>query len=242
MKMRQKRPRFRSRYRWNSGGGGAGLENLGTYTAVDPESNFATTTSRLTITDMYTRHVGAYLYKDFGAGYFSDDFEIDFELVVTDPDNGLVLGVPSGKFGVIGVCDTLGCRDDWDAGPWIYWGSGTYGLGTIDLHAGDDSYATSFLPFSATPSTVFYCTLKRVSAVAPLDCSVWLDVYSNAARTTLMAQYDSTPGLEYGRNDIPSATGLLTYRYLEIGLSERLTYDETPYGSYYVQNVEIVSH
>lgn len=213
-------------------------EDFTTYTPVDAETNYTIATNKLTITDMHTEHTEAYLYKDFGAEYFSEDFEIRFEFCVTDCEHGQDT---SDMFGIIGVCNTLGVRDDWDAGPWVNWRPGV-DLGTINLHCGDDSWSSSYMIFNAAPGTIFYCTLKRISAVAPLDCEVELTVYSDAERTIPMNTASGVPSVAYGEDDVPSVTGLITYKYLEVGLAERLTFDNTAYGSYYVQNVQIVSH
>lgn len=214
-------------------------EDFSTYTLVDSEGNLTVETNKVTISDLHTEHTTAYLYKDFGAGYFSKDFEIQFEFCITDDAHGTDT---ADMFGIIGVCNTLGIRDTWDAGPWVNWRPGNHGVGKTNLAAGDNSYAISFIEFINTPIITFYCTFKRISSPAPADCEVELSVYQNAARTVLMNKYDGNPSIPYGRNDIPSAMGLTTFRYLEIAISERASSDVSPYGSYYVQNVEIVSH
>lgn len=57
-----------------------------------------------------------------------------------------------------------------------------------------------------------------------------------------MNKSDGNPSIQYGRDDIPIIYGNVAYRYLQLGTSERDADDATSYGSYYVQNVEIVSH
>lgn len=214
-------------------------EDLTTYTKVDSEGNLSVIPDKVTITDLYTEHTTSYLYKDFGAGYFTEDFEIQFEFCVTDDTHG---EDTSDMFGIIGVCNTLGIRATWDAGPWVNWRPGTHGIGNINLHAGDDSYATSFIEFPDDPAKIFYCTFKRISSPAPADCGVELSVYSDSLRTILMDKYGGGASIPYGRNDIPSATGLTTFRYLEIAISEQAASANIAYGSYYIQNIEIISN
>ncbi len=213
-------------------------EDLTTYTSVDPEANYTITATRITVANMYPRHTNSYLYKDFGAGYFTKDLQINFEFCVTDDTHTDATSM----LGLIAICNTLGNRDANDAGPFTHWELGTHGVGNINIPAGDDSYALSYFEFPDNGTKIFYCTLQRISALAPADCEVRMSVFSDAARTTLMNRFGGAASIPYGRPDIPSATGLLTFRYLEIALSDRTATSAVPFGSYYVQNVQIVSH
>lgn len=224
-------------FMYQGGGLSGNYEDLTTYTVVDSEGNLQNNPNQLIITNMHVEHTEAYIYKDFGAGYFSKDVVINFDFCVTD-DSGQDT---SDMFGLIALCNTLGCRDDNDAGPFVNWAGKQDG--TIQIYVGDDSWSTSYMRFNAVPNvTVFYCTLERISAVAPNDCQVLLSVYSDAARTSLMPQYNGNPSIRYGEDDVPSATGLTEFQYLEVGLSERLSYDDTALGSYNIENLEIISH
>jgi len=214
-------------------------EDLTTYTEVDNESNFTVTATKLTVVDMHTEHVTAYLYKDYTVGYFTKDFEIQFEFVVTDATHGQD---DSDMYGIIAFQNTLGIRADVAPGPVVYWTPSVDGS-KIEIHCGDASYAVSHVVFNSSPTTVFYCTLTRVAGVpAVTDAQVWIDVYSDSARTVRMNNVSGNPSIQYGRDDIPTITGNVAYKYVQLGTSERAADDPTTYGSYYVQNVEIVSN
>ena len=213
-------------------------EDFTSYTEVDPESNFTVTSNKLDIVDMHTEHVAAYLYKDFTAKYFTKDFEIQFEFVITDATHGQD---NSDMYGIISLNNTPSIRFVEAPGPTVYWAPSMDGS-KIDLHCGDATYAVSYLEFNSTSETVFYCTLKRISAANPADCSVLLDVFSDADRTARMNMSNDSPSIQYGRDDIPQANGVIEYRYLQVGTSERDNTDDTSYGSYYVQNIEIISN
>ncbi len=213
-------------------------EDLTTYTEVDPETDFAVTSTTLTVTDMHTEHVAAYIYKDYTADYFTKDLEIQFEFVVTDPNNGQDT---SDMFGILSLNSILGTRNSGTSGPTVRW-TPKMVSNQIQLFCGDNNYATSYATFIAGAGVVFYCTLTRVSVAAPGDCSILLDVYSDSARTIRMNMANGNPSIQYGRNDIPTVDGLTKYRYLQLGTSEKDSADTTAYGSYYIQNVEIVSH
>ena len=221
----------------HAGAGSVSIEDLSTYTEVDAESNLVVTTSKVVVTDMHTEHVDTYLYKDFTASYFGTNFEVDFEFVVTDPNHG---DDTSDFFGIISFVNTIGTYLDCDAGPNVFW-TPDVDADKIRLNCGDKTVAESYLTFDVTPTTVFYCTIKRVKPSSG-DCSVLIDVYSNSERTVRMNKSDGNPSIQYGRNDIPAIYGAYKYRYLQLAAAERDSFDTTPYGSYYVQNVKIISN
>jgi len=215
-------------------------EDLTTYTSVDPEGNYAITSNQLTITDFHTEHTESYANKDLTADYLSEDGEIQFEFVITDPNHG---DDSADAFGLLAYSNTPGTTNSGTLGPIVYWTPDvTLTSNKIRLYSGHHSYATTYLTFNTTPTTVFYCTMTRVSAPAPGDCSVLIDVWSDAARTVRMPKSVGGDSGQFGRNDIPSARGLVDYRYLQVGTAERDSWDNAPYGSYYVRNIKIISH
>lgn len=65
-----------------SGGPAPTYEDLTTYTEVDGAGVLSKTASRATWSGV-TRNTSAYIYKDFGAGFFSGDVTVDFDARLT---------------------------------------------------------------------------------------------------------------------------------------------------------------
>jgi len=61
------------------------LEDFTGYTEVDPDGTVTVAADTITFTD-FDRNATAYVYKDFGAGYFSGDFVHQMKLIVSDFD------------------------------------------------------------------------------------------------------------------------------------------------------------
>jgi len=57
----------------------ATVQDLTSYTEVDPNSRIAVTANRVTATNL-TRNEDAYVYKDMGIDYFAGSFRIDFQV------------------------------------------------------------------------------------------------------------------------------------------------------------------
>ena len=79
------------------------LENLLTYTEVDSAGDL-TVDSTSVIFDTMRLDAVSYVYKDFGASYFSD-FDIDFEAEITASDVG-------GETDIFCLSNTIGTRQD----------------------------------------------------------------------------------------------------------------------------------
>lgn len=79
------------------------IENLLTYTEVDPNAKLTVISSRVTLASLL-RNEDAYVYKDFGADYFNGDFQIDFDIPA------LPTGTSGGDFLVASMANGI---DDW---------------------------------------------------------------------------------------------------------------------------------
>lgn len=144
-------------------------EDLSTYTEVDPNSHISATSSRMTGTDI-NRNETAYAYCDKGADYF-DALDIDFDIFTSNLDSNDILGV----FGVSNTLNHIGAFGTSDIKVLFYYPSG----GSRGLYLGTGGGLDSMVISLNTP---YYCTLERAAGSA----NVSLNVYSNAARTTLL--------------------------------------------------------
>ena len=63
-----------------------GIEDFTTYSEYDSAGDIVRTAPRVTVTTM-RRDADAYIYKDFGAGYFGD-FKFEFDIDITDVEAG----------------------------------------------------------------------------------------------------------------------------------------------------------
>jgi len=89
-------------------------EDFTTYTEEDPNSHITKNSSRVTFSNL-TRPESAYVYKDFGSGYFSGDFEFKLDVRYTTCGfNGFVH--------VWGLFNAVGDRDDACGSPKNYIG------------------------------------------------------------------------------------------------------------------------
>lgn len=148
-------------------------EDLSTFTEVDSAGDLTVATYRVDY-DTMRRDASAYLYKDYGAGNFTD-FEIQFEMEITAAGN-------QANNMIAGVSNTVGTLSDHDsAGDGLVIvgynsGASALGLYLIDYPTlNNDSYITASASIS-----LLYCTLTRSGTTATLD------LYSDASRTTLV--------------------------------------------------------
>lgn len=144
-------------------------EDLTTYTEVDPNSHLSATSARVTGSGVL-RNESCYLYYDKGADYF-DALDIDFVVMPTFVDAGDAIGL-------LGVSNTIG--DFYSFGQYehfilFYYTSGIKLYLNRGALAGSDNMAVSGI-------VAYYCTLERAAGAD----NVYLKVYSDAARTTLL--------------------------------------------------------
>lgn len=204
--------------------------DLTAFTKVDPAGNFTIDINSITVAGIETSWDTAYVYKDYGPGYFQKDFVINFEVIVTD-----INANDNDFYGLVKVSNALGpaktapgpvARLDYDSPTDAKW----------QFYAGDDNYATSFRLMTKLGVGVYYCTLERISNTPGMDDGqVTLSVYSDSNRTVILG------GGSIPRIDIPKED-MVTLRYLILAQTYRDSVDHTPIGSYKIQNVKIISN
>lgn len=147
------------------------LQDLTTYTEYDPNSRLTVAGTKCTLSGGY-RNQAWNLYKDFGDNYF-DGIHIDFEMQLTSCATW-------GLMSVVGISNSTGDSASWAATDYLVFmlrtGTSDY---RITLLSGDGT-STDYM--AAAEDVTYYCTLRR----APGSDAVYLDVYSDSARTTLL--------------------------------------------------------
>ena len=188
-------------------------ENLTTYTEVDSGADITVSASAAQF-DTMRRDAVSYVYKDFGAGYFSN-FDIDFEFEITSV---------SGNSGVTVLCavsNTIGTLQDFidntdgiDALAFSNTGNLEILL-TDRSNSNEDSYIDG-----GTSSNLLYCTMQRIGTTTTLR------IYSDSGRTTLVDTLSITCETETKR-----------YFYALISRDSASAATDTQTG--YTQNFEI---
>jgi hypothetical protein len=138
--------------------------DLTTFTEVDPNNHITETASRGTFSGL-TRNESAYLYEDFGAGYFGTDFIFDFNFRIGGySGNGLM--------SLWGLSNEIGDVTSWTSGIWLnLYDDG--GVTYIKI-----SGVSSNIPVNE--STVYYARIIRAGS------TLTLLVFSDSGRTTLV--------------------------------------------------------
>lgn len=148
-------------------------QDLTTYTEVDSAGDLTVTSTKV---DFDTMQVvaDAYLYKDFGAGYFGD-FDIDFEAEITASATGSIAVL-------IGIGNTAGSRADWESandGMFLY---ALNNAGNIELwlKCSNTDNLDSYTPAAGSTMALRYFSFKRSGT------TLTLEIYSDSSRTVLV--------------------------------------------------------
>lgn len=184
------------------------IEDLTTYTEVDPNSHLSATTTRASGSNV-RRNETCYQYYDKGVDFFNE-LDIDFTIRLSTSGSGPALGV----FGLANNLNDFNALAATDIFVLFYAPSDNRLYINKGELAGSD-YT------SASPNTTYYCTLRR-SAGAD---SVYLDVYTNSARTTL--------------KDTLEITGLSGVKWRYIYALASYNTGATTACSGYVENIDI---
>ncbi len=156
-------------------------EDFTTYTEVDPNSRISVTASRITFTGL-TIDESAYVYKDYGASYFSGAHEslLTFRASAQSAAGGWLIWALTNDVddwqGLIDANKTI-------VGVMLNAGGADRHIGLTGLNAGNQVGA---LPgYVYTFDTTYYLKVVIDPAVGA-NGTIYLYIYSNAARTTLL--------------------------------------------------------
>ena len=189
-------------------------EVISAYTEVDPQSKLTLAAARVTWANGNTDTT--YISKDYGANHFTGNFRhtFDFRLSSKTGGNGHMLWALSNYLG-----DAY-----WDRGSSNSLGVFFYGANGIMIAecAGGTFASTYPTVFQPEVDTTYYCTVRRDTSVGTYG-TVYLDIYSDAAKTT------SVSSTSY------AMTSSVNYRYL----MSVWTYGSTLNGAGYVENIRV---
>ena len=142
------------------------IENLTTYTEVDPRSEITVSSSRVTFTN--ARNVACYVYKDFGANFFNGNFVHEFTVSFTSGSN------------------------TWE--PFICWQlANSVGPSYLGLFVQMRNYGSGVRILALDPNDpininnggVYYVRVRRDESIGTYG-RLYLEVYSDSARTNLV--------------------------------------------------------
>jgi hypothetical protein len=166
--------------------------NLTSFTEVDPNSRITITSTRSTFADLTNDEV-AYVYKDYGTGYFGD-FSFYFDARCTAVE---AIGTKTHVWGVSNTVDTV---DDWTAG-----------ISLMFVKVGSSYYiafrelAVVSVLYEITLDTTYYLSVKRIG-------TTWsFEIHSRANR-----------GSKYLLSSSSISVADTAYRYLYVCSSEGL--------------------
>jgi len=155
------------------------VENLTTYTEVDPNSRITKTATRSSYAGL-TQNEDAYIYKDKGVGHFNGDFEhlIDVYLDASD-EFGIVV-----VWGLANLVDDLGgiALASGDELSVYFFYNGADRILRLRELVGGISYITNYIVSLDTP---YYLKIKRDESIGTYG-RLYCYVYSDSARTNLL--------------------------------------------------------
>jgi len=200
------------------------FEDFNTFVEVDPAFRLTQTATRSTYTQLARGDALTYLYKDYGAGYFTSDETILFTYEITELNS--VSGTSRTLNDVLLIQNVLSER----TGPYIaifIVEQGTSDtLYTLRLRT-DDGFGSD--PYddavNMAVGTTYYCTLVRNN----LGETLTLYIYDDPGRTS------SVDTLVVNNNGLRG----LTFQYLMTPSEALFTSDTTDYTSGYLENLDL---
>lgn len=156
-------------------------EDLSAYTKSDPGSDIKKLVSRLTFNALDTRNTESYTYYDWGAGYWSGDFEFDFTIYI-DSSISTTFATPILVANIVdelkGIVDASG-----DALCCIYYNSA--GTHQFVLREYDSGTAYSATIYNITLDTLYFCRMDRDETIGSYG-QLRLRLWSDEVKTTLL--------------------------------------------------------
>lgn len=184
-------------------------EDFTTYTEVDPNSRITVTAPKVAFSGLRNNDSPSYVYKDFGASYFTGNFSIKFEFQLDSFVNGM------NELELCVLSDSVGAFNDIKTANGNMFIAGLAGGASAAIYVeevdGGAYYASA--GYTISTSTLYYCTLRRDGSVGTYG-TLHLEVYSDSGRTTLLssqsvALHTSVKNLRYGygvQNDDAGST------------------------------------
>lgn len=161
------------------------VENFTTYTETDPNSHLSKTATVCTATGLL-RNEDAYIYKDMGLNYFNADFSHSVDVNVSAATTG-GLGFCWMMANDLNDFNGIDTASGSCLGVYAYKDASTYSLYVIQLNAG---VWTQSVYSGLLVGTTYYLVVRRDETVGTYG-TIYLDIYSNAARTNLIASINT---------------------------------------------------
>jgi hypothetical protein len=200
------------------------IEDFTTYTETDPNSRITTTASKVSWA-LLSRDEDAYVYKDKGSGYFSNDFKFNFTHRTTA---SVASGVRTvGCWAITNIVDDLQGIDAANGdyitvlcGKTI---PGAYTLSVWECDGG--TIYSGVAAYAIELNTDYYCTVIRDESVGTYG-TIYLYIYSDSARKILLntqtiALHTSKKNFRYLFAVITQDTGTATTTHS--GYTENMT-------------------
>lgn len=157
-------------------------ENFTSYVETDPNSHITVTSSSKIDFSSLPRNEDAYVYKDFGANFFSGNIELLFEVSLASGDNFCHFNITwANAVDDISGIDTA----NGDALNVLLYknNSTTAGIQVRELDAGTFYNGTAYVSLSL--STTYYCKFVRDDNAGTYG-TIYLYTYTDSARTNLI--------------------------------------------------------
>lgn len=176
----------------------ASVEDFSTYTEVDPGTKISITSTKITVTTMLDSD-DARVYKDFGAGYFSADFE---HLITVYQNSSTVTGLGNIVWGVSNIT-TAEVVAEGTQGIYVRMYEETAGTASLFIRDHNGANSASDNNTALSLNTPYYLKIKRDEAIGTYG-TAYVYIYSDSGRTTLVDTLTITL----------SASSKLDYRYV----------------------------
>lgn len=201
-------------------------ENFQTYQEVDPNSKITITSSRISWTNINSNE-DAYVYYDKGVDYFAADFvhllTINISAAESGASQGAFWALTNALNDLKGIYDAAGSALYLD---FVYPASPAELR--ISIREMDSGVLYGSSNYVLTASTVYYVKIVRDESVGTFG-TLYCYVYSNAARTTLLATL--SVALHTSKKDFRYVHGIITWNDTTIkqwtGYSEDLSFQAT---------------
>jgi hypothetical protein len=198
-----------------------GLENFTTYTEVDPNNHLSQTATRATFTTL-TYNEDAYLYKSYGSGHFSGDFEHKIDAVLSSSTTHNNYAVVWALANGVGDNNDIEALNDYIKLYFAHRSTGKYFW--LDGKYNGAAVSNTSSTYALTLGKTYYLTIKRDGNV------VTVNVYDESARTTLLTSLTITlagaSSFEYLITT--GSTSGVSYTWTLTGFVENLDLQETP--------------
>jgi len=191
------------------------IEDLTTYTEVDPSADLTVTAPKVAFVNFDTRNTDTYVYKDQGVDFFDGDFIHDYEFKITAIDDSALPGMwmlANSVDDILGIKNASGdCYSSYILKPGV---NPAY-IFLREVDGGTFRNATGGT-YVFTLNTDYYVRLTRDESIGSFG-QLKQQIYSDAARTNLL--HTQTLSLSTSKKDYRYNYALVSYNSSSPGLN-----------------------